>query len=120
MRRRRVAVLYTHALFGCGIAELLHADPRLLVTCIETTLTGAAEQLQRLQPHTIVVEGSEDHVLLQQLAQGLPAALFIIVRMDDNVMDVYYRRRSVAACPEDLVDVVRTGLGAHPRPAPAR
>ena len=38
MRKRRVAVIYTHPLFGRGVARLLQEDEQLDVTCPSSRL----------------------------------------------------------------------------------
>jgi len=105
-RRRRVAVVYTHPLFGMGIAQLLHADNCLQVQCLNALLPDAAEQMRRLRPHAVILEGDEEHISFRHLAGTMPRALVIVVRLDDDVMDVYYGRQIMAACPETLVATI--------------
>ena len=104
--RRRVAVVYTHALFGMGIARLLQPDKCLQVRCLNALLPDAGEQLRRLRPHAVVFEGGDGHISLRDLAGTMPRALVIIVRLDDEVMDIYYGRRVMAACPETLLETI--------------
>ena len=118
MRKRRVAVLYTHPLFGRGVAQLLRADEQLEVTCLQASLAEAAEELKRLRPYAVVAEGCEGGHLLQEAVRDLPAALFIAVRMDDDLMDVYHSRQVVTARPENLVEAVRLGLKKQPSEQP--
>ncbi len=106
MRKRRVAVLYTHALFGRGIAHLLQMDERLEVTCLRADLAGTTEQLKRLRPHVIVMEGRHESLLLRDTGRDLAPALFIEVHFEDNLMDVYRSRQVVAASPETLVEAI--------------
>jgi hypothetical protein len=105
-RRRRVAVVYTHPLFGMGIARLLQPDNGLQVRCLNALLPDAGEQLRRLRPHAVVLEGDEEHISFRDLAGAMPRALVIIVRLDDEVMDIYYGRQVMAACPEALVETI--------------
>jgi DNA-binding NarL/FixJ family response regulator len=118
MRKRRVAVLYTHPLFGRGVAQLLRADEQLEVTCLKASLAEAAEELRRLRPYAVVAEGCQGDHLLHEAVRDLPAALFIAVRIDDDLMDVYHSRQVVTALPENLVRAVRLGLKNHPREQP--
>lgn len=104
--KRRVAVVYTHALFGMGIARLLQPDKCLQVRCLDALLPDAGEQLKRLRPHAVVLEGDEEHISFRDLAGTMPRALVIIVRLDDEVMDIYYGRQVMAACPEALVETI--------------
>ena len=107
--KRRVAVVYTHPLFGRGIAQLLQADGELQVSCLEAALPEASEQLKRLRPHAIVLEGREEDLLVRDLTRGLPRALIILVRLEDDVMDAYYGRQVMTACPETLVKIIHRG-----------
>lgn len=105
-RRRRIAVVYTHRLFGMGIARLLQPDQCLEVRCFNALLPDAGEQLRRLRPHAVVFEGDEEHISFRDLAGTMPRALVIIVRLDDEVMDIYYGREVMAACPEALIETI--------------
>jgi len=115
-RTRRVAVVYTHPLFGLGIAQLLQPDKRLQVRCLNALLPDAGEQLRRLKPHAVVFEGDEEGAPLRHLGGTLARALIIVVRLDDDVMDVYHGRRVMTACPETLVETIHrrrpTGNGS--------
>jgi len=105
-RRRRVAVVYTHPLFGMGIAQLLNGDKYLQVRCLDAHLPDAGEQMRRLRPHAVILEGGEEHISFRHLAGTMPRTLVITVRLDDDVMDVYYGRQVMAACPETLVEII--------------
>lgn len=109
MRRQRVAVLYAHALFGQGIARLLQMDERLEVTCLRADLAGTTEQLKRLRPHAIVIEGCDDGSLLRGIGRDLAPALFIEVHFNENLMSIYRSRQVVAACPETLLEAIHHG-----------
>ena len=117
MRKRRVAILYAHALFGEGIAQLLDGDEQLQVICLDAGLAETCEKVKELRPHAIVVEGSEDGALLRDLVQNLPRALFVMVRMEDNIMDVFHGRQEVPACPENLAEVLHQGLRPRAQPS---
>lgn len=110
MRKRRVAVLYTHPLFGRGVAQLLRADKRLEVVCLNVEFPGAEDELKRLKPYAIVAEGCGESRLLNEAVRDLPAPLFITVRLDDDFMDVYHSREVVTARPESLLEVIQAGL----------
>jgi len=110
MRKRRVAILYVNALFGEGIAQLLDGDELLQVVCLDARLADSCEKVKHLRPHAIVVEGSEDGALVRDLVQNLPRALFVMVRMEDNIMDVFHGRQEVPACPDNLAEVLHQGL----------
>jgi hypothetical protein len=115
MTKGRVAVLYTHSLFGEGLAQLLHGDDRLSVTCLRADPHRNPQEIRRLRPHAIVVEESSDEVFMRDLLRDLPPALLIRVRLEDNVMDVYYSRQVVSACPEDLLEAIHLGVSRNAR-----
>ncbi len=117
MQKRRVVILYTHALFGQGIAQLLQADNGLDVTCLRADLPDTIERLRQLEPRAIVMEGLETSALLSLGVQDLPPALFIAVHFDDNLMDVYQDRQVVAARPETLVEAIHHGLAVQLEPS---
>jgi hypothetical protein len=110
MTKRRVAVLYSHPLFGEGLAQLLQSDNGLLVTCLRADPSGSCQEIDRLRPHVIVIEDSDDEAFMRDLLRGLPSALLIRVRLQDNVMDVYSTRHVLAACPADLLEAIHVGV----------
>ncbi len=110
MRKRRVAVLYTHPLFGRGVAQLLRADERLEVTCLNVEVDRAEDELKRLKPYAIVAEECGQRRLFNEAVRDLSAPLFITVRLDDDFMDVYHSRQVVSARPDSLLEVIQSGL----------
>ena len=118
IHKRRVAVLYTHALYGQGIAQLLQANSQLQVTCIKAGLTDAAERLKQLRPHAIVIEGCDEGMVPWDTVRDLPPAVFIGVHFDDNLMDIYRSRQVVAARPENLVKAIHRGLKRRAKQSP--
>lgn len=115
MSKRRVAVLYSHPLFGEGLAQLLHADAEISVTCLRADPASNPEQIDTLRPHAIVVEDSNDEAFMRDLLRGLPSVLLIRVRLQDNVMDVYSSRHVASACPADLLEAIHAGVHRSPR-----
>lgn len=115
MTKGRVAVLYTHSLFGEGLARLLHGDDGLTVTCLRADPVHNPAEIRRLKPHAIIVEESADESFMRELLRELPPALLIRVRLEDNVMDVYYSRQVVSACPEDLLEAIHLGVSRNSR-----
>lgn len=115
MTKGRVAVLYTHSLFGEGLAQLLHGDEGLSVTCLRADPARNPQEIRRLRPHAIVVEETADEGFMRELLRDLPPALLIRVRLQDNVMDVYYSRQVVSACPEDLLEAIHVGVSRNAR-----
>lgn len=110
MTKGRVAVLYINSLFGEGLAQLLHSDEQLSVTCLRADPERTPQEIRRLKPHAIIIEESSDESFLRELLRDLPPALLIRVRLQDNVMDVYYSRQVVTACPEDLLEAIHLGV----------
>jgi len=93
-----------------GIAHLLQADEQLEVSCLKANPTETPRQLRRLKPHAIVLETSKETELLSEAVWDLPPALFIKVSIEDNMMDMYYRRQVMTARPESLLEAVHQGL----------
>lgn len=119
-KKRRVAVLYTHALFGQAIAQLLEADEQLAVTCLKARLSDTTERLKEMKPHAIVVAGREQDELLFSALRELPATLFIGLHIEDNLMEIYRRRQILTASPEALLQVVHPVRGGQPPAAAGR
>jgi hypothetical protein len=115
MSKRRVAVLYNHSLFGQGLAQLLHGDGSLSITCLRADPSHNPQEIRRLRPHAIVIEDGDDPAFMRDLLRDLPPALLIRVRLQDNVMDVYYTRHVVSACPADLLEAIHLGLSSRGR-----
>jgi hypothetical protein len=109
MRKGVVAVLYIHPLFGRGIAQLLQSDD-LNVTCLQADAAFNPDEVKRLRPHAIVAECSGDDAFIRDLLPKLPSVLLIEVRLEDNVMDVHYRRQVPSASPEDLLEAIHRGM----------
>jgi hypothetical protein len=103
-------VLYNHPLFGEGLAQLLHGDGKLSVTCLQADPSRNPQEIGRLRPHAIVIEDSDDEAFMRKLLRCLPPALLIRVRLQDNVMDVYSSRHVDAACPADLLEAIHAGV----------
>jgi len=109
MPKRRVAILYTHTLFGLGIAQLLRTDEQMEVTCLRADRPATAEELKRLRPYAIVMEGCDEGPLFSGIVRDMPAALFIGVHPEDNSMVIYHGRQVVSGCPENLIEALRHG-----------
>ena len=115
MSKRRVAVLYQHSLFGQGLAQLLHGDGSLSVTCLRADTSNNPQEIRRLRPDAIVIEDDDDQAFMRDLLRDLPPALLIRVRLQDNVMDVYHSWHVVSACPADLLEAIHLGLSSRGR-----
>jgi DNA-binding NarL/FixJ family response regulator len=106
MRRFRVAVLYTHPLFGYGIARLLAEDPRLDVACHRAEAADAPTLAATLGADVVVMEDWEDPALTGRVIQALPPALVAVVRLRDNAMEVYRGRRRFLPRADNLLDLM--------------
>jgi len=109
MPKRRIAILYTHTLFGLGIAHLLRTDEQMEVTCLRADRPATAAELRELRPYAIVIEGREESPLFSEIAREIPSALFIGVHPEDNSMVIYHDRQVVSGCPESLLEAIRHG-----------
>ncbi len=119
MRRRRVAVLYSHPLFGCGIAQLLSRDEQFDVACLESG--DAAESALAMTPGTdaIVVEDGTEPDTIDRVIQALPPVLVVVVSLQDNGLKVYQGRRRLHPHSEDLPDLIHEVLAVSAGHAPA-
>lgn len=106
MRRFRVAVLYTHPLFGYGIARLLAEDPKLEVDCHRAEASDAPALAATLGVDAVVMEDWEDPALTGRVIQALPPALVAVVRLRDNAMEVYRGRRPFLPRADNLLDLM--------------
>ena len=119
MQRFRVAVLYTHPLFGHGIARLLAEDPTLEVVCLHAEAADAPSVATILGVDAVVMEAWGNPTLTERVIQALPPALVAIVRLRDNAMEVYQGRRRILPRTENLLELMhelpgRTAVPATP------
>jgi hypothetical protein len=104
--RSRVAVLYAHPLFGKGIAKLLARDQRLEVSCEPASEQDVVELARVLLPDALVLEGSNDPVLLSLLIQNLPPIPVTFVDLRENTLTAYRERQPVVPPPATILDAV--------------
>jgi hypothetical protein len=109
MAKRKVAVVYSHPLFGEGLARLLNNDEELTVSCIRANTSGVAREIVDLRPEAIIVEDDADEAFIRGILNSLPPVLVIRVGLQDNAMEVYHCRHVIPGCPGDLLDVIRSG-----------
>lgn len=121
MRKRRVAIVYTNALFAQGIACLLGVEPRLQVVSVPAQECGAAEELRRLRPHVLIVErnggGPALGAVPMELLSGVRSALLIVLGLRDAGMELFYNRRVTMAAPDTLLQAVLESGTSKRRPA---
>jgi hypothetical protein len=110
--RRSIVVLYSHALLGEGIGQLLAAEPGVTVAYVSCgqhdPLAAAAAQ----RPDMLVVErcGCFD---APQLLDRFPEALVIDIGLGPGPTCVY-RRQEIPGHPAAILQLVRMLGGGHP------
>ena len=82
----------------------------LSVTCLQADGAFNPDEVKRLRPQAIVAECSGDGTFIRDLLPKLPPVLLIEVHIENNVMDVYYRRQVAPASPEDLLEAIHLGV----------
>lgn len=111
---RRVLVMENGSLFDEAMKALLTHDTGLTVSGVayadETTFLN---DVSRMSPDVIVLNdaGPLDAAQLCKLLEHVPAreALWVIVvRSDDNVIDLYKKQSVVASRSHDLIALIQT------------
>ncbi len=104
-QRISVVVLYTHPLFGEGLARLLAAEPGVDVVPVCTVDIEAAERSLALAPDVVIFErGDPDRAV--DVLRFAPEALLIDVAMDPGPTFTYHREE-IPARPEGLLQAIR-------------
>ena len=85
------------------------------VVCLRADSPCASGELKRVRPHAIIVEECDEEGVMRELLRDLPPALLIRVRLQDNLMDVYYSRQVATAGPDDLLEAIHLGLKRRAR-----
>lgn len=118
MRRRTAAVLYAHLLFGESIARLLEPDRGLRLVRIDVGCADAHEQIERVRPNVVIVEGGIGTPGLLGLIRQLPEAVVVCVELEGNTAGVYRHWHIATATPEVLREVVHGRKPPAPDHAP--
>lgn len=121
-RRISVVVLYTHPLFGEGLARLFAAEPGVDVVPVCTVDIEAAKRSLALVPDVVIFErGDPDRAV--DVLRFAPEALLIDVAMDSGPTFTYHRKE-IPARPEGILQLIRTvqpaGSAATADSGPAR
>lgn len=106
MDRSRVAVLYSHPLFGKGIAKLLSQDARLDVSCEPARDEDLASLVRGLLVDAVVLEGCIDPHGLSRLVEGLPPIPVAFVDLSGNALVSYRQGQQVVPPPTTILDAV--------------
>jgi DNA-binding NarL/FixJ family response regulator len=108
-----VLVIGSGTLFDEGLRGLLARQDGVRVSgTIHTDTPALLHQISHTQPDTIVISQIESaslsHVCEWLQKSPAPGALrVIVVRADDNAIDVYEKRTVVAAQHDDFITIVR-------------
>jgi DNA-binding NarL/FixJ family response regulator len=104
-RRVSVIVLYTHPLFGEGIAQMLASEPGVEVTPLAASDPQQAERLLALAPDVVIFERGDPDMATDVLRYA-PSALVIDVSLSPGPTFTY-QRHEVQAQPDVILDAVR-------------
>jgi DNA-binding NarL/FixJ family response regulator len=104
-RRVSVVVLYTHPLFGEGIAHLLSAEPGVDVTPVVASDLELAAGSLALAPDVVIFERGDPDTATDILRYA-PSALVIDVSLRPGPTFTY-QREEVEARPEGILQVIR-------------
>ncbi len=104
-RRISVVVLYTHPLFGEGLARMLAAEPGLDVVPVRTVDVAAAERALAGSPDVVILERSDPDGAVDVL-RFAPDALVIDVSIDPGPTFTYHREE-IPARMDGLLAAIR-------------
>ncbi len=104
-RRISVVILYTHPLFGEGLARLLAAEPGVDVVPVCAVDIETAQRSLALAPDVVIFErGDPDRAV--DVLRFAPEALLIDVAIGPGPTFTYYREE-IPARPEGLLRAIR-------------
>ena len=115
-RRISVVVLYTHPLFGEGIARLLSGEPGVDVTPVAASDLEQAERTLAEAPDVVIFERG-DPDMATDILRFAPTALVIDVSMSPGPTFTY-ERHEIQARPEVILETIRRA-SAHRGSDPA-
>ena len=104
-RRVTVVVLYTHPLFGEGIARLLSAEPGVDVTPVAASDLEQAERTLAEAPDVVIFERG-DPDMATDILRYAPSALVIDISMSPGPTFTY-ERHEIQARPEVILEAIR-------------
>jgi DNA-binding NarL/FixJ family response regulator len=104
-RRISVVVIYTHPLFGEGLARMLAGEPGLDVIPVRSVDVLTAERSLAAGPDVVILERSEpDHAV--DVLHFAPDALVIDVSIEPGPTFTYHREE-IPARPDGLLAAIR-------------
>jgi DNA-binding NarL/FixJ family response regulator len=104
--QRRVAILYSHPLFGEGLGHLLQTDDCLIVQLVHVDDLETAEAALALKPDVVVLERGLPVEALDLLRMA-PNALLIDVGLDAGPSWAY-RREELSPQPDEILRTIRS------------
>jgi hypothetical protein len=104
-RRISVVVIYTHPLFGEGLARMLAEEPGLDVVPVRSVDLQAAERSLAEAPDVVILERSDPDRAVDVL-HFAPDALVIDVSIDPGPTFTYHREE-IPARPDGLIAAIR-------------
>ncbi len=104
-RRISVVVIYTHPLFGEGLARMLAAEPGLDVVPLRSVDVQAAERTLAGAPDVVILERSDPDQAVDVL-HFAPDALVIDVSIEPGPTFTYHREE-IPARPDGLLAAIR-------------
>ena len=104
-RRVSVVILYTHPLFGEGIARLLAAEPGIDVTPVAASDVERAATSLALAPDVVIFERGDPDTATDIL-RFAPSALVIDVSLSPGPTFTY-ERHEIQAQPEVILEAIR-------------
>jgi hypothetical protein len=112
---QRVLLLGNGSMFDDSLRQLLGHETDLDVTDMAyTDDTTLQMTIAHLCPHVIIVNdnGPVDLARIFQMLANLvfhTALRIVVVRVDDNTIDIYDKKHIVARASDDLLNVIRSG-----------
>ena len=114
---RRVVIVGTDSLLDEGIKKLLAHEPDLEVSSIAYTDEATfLQDVSQAHPDVILLneasplDSARIFALLKNIEIPIPATLrVIVVRADDNAIDVYQKQHVIATRRDDLFTFIRGG-----------
>lgn len=100
----RVCIVYEHSLFAHGVKRLLEQQKALRMIGMLERLTLSVQDLRRLKPDVVVVEGNGGMTVLESL-EGV-TAVAISLRGDEATIFTGLPMR--VSGPEELAAVIRS------------
>jgi DNA-binding NarL/FixJ family response regulator len=106
----RVLVLYSHALMGEGLEQMLSAEPGIVVYAVDVAAPDAVDEALAAEPAVIVVEegGAVDAAEIVRRSRCA-----VVVDVDITTTSAWaLRREPVSTRPDDFLAAIRDAIVA--------